>query len=158
MTLQVTRSSPTTLTLTRYFAAPPQRVWDAHMQPALIRQWLKGDGDDTEMPICENDPCVGGTLHFVWREPDGSGFTIRGVYEVVDAPHRTVHVETMYLPDPMPENRFETQFEAEGTGTRLTLVMSLPDEASATALMGSGMSDGMEGCYKLLESLDFATA
>jgi uncharacterized protein YndB with AHSA1/START domain len=157
MTLQITRTSPTTLTLTRYFAAPPQRVWDAHMQPALIRLWLKGDGA-TEMPICENDPRVGGKLHFVWQEPDGSGFTVQGVYEVVEAPHRTVHVETMFLPDPMPENRIETLFEPEGTGTRLTLIMSLPDEAAATALFASGMSDGMEGCYKLLESLHLATA
>ena len=157
MTLQITRTSATTLTLTRRFAAPPARVWAAHMEPALIRQWLKGDGG-TQMPVCENDPRVGGNLHFVWQEPDGSGFTIRGVYEVVDAPHRTVHVETMFLPDPMPENRIETRFEPEGTGTRLTLIMSLPDEAAATALMASGMRDGMEGCYTLLDRLEFAAA
>ena len=41
MPLNVERTSPTTLKVTRRFAAPPQAVWDAHMDPALIRQWLQ---------------------------------------------------------------------------------------------------------------------
>jgi uncharacterized protein YndB with AHSA1/START domain len=157
MTLQITRTSPTTLTITRHFAAPPARVWAAHMDPALIRQWLCGDGG-TSMPVCENDPRVGGRMHFEWREPDGSGFSVRGVYELVDAPHRTIHVETMYLPDPMPENRIETRFDPDGAGTKLVLTMTLPDAEAASGLQASGMSDGMEGCYKRLETLDSIAA
>ena len=33
MTLDVTRTSPTTLLCSRYFAAAPARVWAAHMEP-----------------------------------------------------------------------------------------------------------------------------
>jgi uncharacterized protein YndB with AHSA1/START domain len=152
MPLALNRTSPTTLVITRRFTAPPVAVWDAHMKPALIRQWLCGDGGTT-MPVCENDPRVGGRMHFEWREPDGSGFYLTGVYEVVEAPHRTVHVETMYLPEPMPENRIETRFDPEGTGTLLTLTMTLPDAASMDGLIASGMSGGMEGCYARLDGM-----
>lgn len=42
MTLKVERSGPTTLTCTRYFAAPPARVYAAHVDPAILRTWLLG--------------------------------------------------------------------------------------------------------------------
>jgi hypothetical protein len=48
----------------------------------------------------------------------------------------------------------ETRFIADGAGTKLVLTMTLPDEAAASSLMASGMSDGMEGCYKKLEKLE----
>ena len=152
MTLQVTRPDATTLVVTRFFAASPARVWAAHMEPALIRQWMIGEGGTT-MPVCENDPRVGGQLNFEWREPDGSGFSVRGTYELVEPHRRTIHVETMFLPDPMPQNRIETRFDAEKSGTRLTLTMTLPDAASADALSTSGIADGMAGCYAILEGL-----
>jgi uncharacterized protein YndB with AHSA1/START domain len=150
MPLTLTRTSPTTLVLTRHFAAPPQAVWDAHMKPDLIRQWLCGEGGTT-MPVCENDPTVGGRIHYEWREPDGSGFSLTGIYEVIEAPHRSVHVEVMHLPDPTPENRIETRFDPEGTGTRLTMTMTLPDAASMDGMIASGMSEGLEGCYRQLD-------
>jgi uncharacterized protein YndB with AHSA1/START domain len=152
MPLSLQRTSPTTLVLTRRFSAPPNAVWDAHMKPELIREWLCGDGG-TAMPVCENDPRVGGHIRYEWREPDDSGFYLTGVYEVVDAPHRTVHVETMYLPDPMPENRIETRFEPDGTGTLLTMTMTLPDAAAMDAMVASGMGGGMEGCYARLDRM-----
>ena len=152
MTLHLERTSPTTLVLTRHFTAPPASVWAAHMQPELIRQWLNGDGGTT-MPVCENDPRVGGAIHYEWREPDGSGFSLTGIYEVVAPPHRSVHIETMYLPDPTPPNRVETQFIADGSGTKLVMTMTLPDAQAMDAMIASGMSDGLEGCYKRLDDL-----
>lgn len=152
MALSITRTSLTTLVITRSFAAPPQAVYDAHTKPELIRQWLCGEGGTT-LPVCENDPRVGGRIFYEWREPDGSGFTLEGVYEVVEAPHRTVHTEVMYLPDPMPENRIETRFEPEGSGTRMVMTMTLPTAADADALIASGMSEGLEGCYRVLDGL-----
>ena len=152
MPLSLQRTSPTQLVITRRFAAPPAAVWDAHMQPELIRQWLCGDGGTT-MPVCENDPRVGGLIHYEWREPDGSGFYLTGVFELVDAPHRSIHRETMYLPDPLPEAQIETRFDPDGAGTLLTMTITLPDAASMDGMISSGMSGGMEGCYGMLDKI-----
>lgn len=157
MPLTVERTSPTTLTITRHFAASPERVWAAHMEPELIRRWLKGE-DGTTMPVCENDPRVGGAIRYEWRETDGSGFSLTGTYEVVEPPSgdragRSVHTEVMHLPDPTPPNRVETRFEPDGTGTRLVMTMSLKSPESVDAMIASGMTDGMEGCYRMLDGM-----
>lgn len=152
MTLTVERTSATTLVLTRRFKAPPQRVWDAHTKPDLVRRWLAGE-DGTTMPVCEIDPREGGRIHYEWREPDGSGFSMTGTFVTVEAPHRTVHLEVMHLPDPTPENRVETRFDPDGDGTLLTMTMTLPDADSMDAMVASGMSDGLEGCYRQLDAL-----
>lgn len=162
MPLEVQRPSPTTLVVTRRFAAPPERVWAAHMEPALIRRWLVGEGGTT-MPVCENDPRVGGAINYEWREPDGSGFRLKGTYEVVEPPSagrggRSVHVETMFLPDPTPPNRVETRFEPDNDGTLMTMTMTLPDAASVEAMLATGMTDGLEGCYRMLDGLGQAAA
>ena len=158
MPLAIKRTSPTTLCLARRLKAPPQAVWDAHMDPALIRRWMGGDGGTT-MPVCENDPREGGALRFGWREPDGSGFTLTGTYEAVEAPRagqggRVVHTEVMHMPDPTPANRIETRFDPDCTGgTLLSLTMTLPDAASMDGLLASGMTDGMESCYVMLDDI-----
>ena len=44
---------------------------------------------------------------------------------------RIVHVERMHLPDPTPDNHVETQFEPDGSGTLMTMRMTLPDADDA---------------------------
>lgn len=158
MTLQTSRPTPTTLIVTRRFAAPPARVWAAHMEPALIQQWLTGP-DGWIMPVCENDPRPGGKIRYEWQDPvSGHAFSLTGVYELVEAPHRSIHVEQMHLPDPTPENRVETRFDADGTGTQMTMTMTVADAATMEAMIASGMTDGMETSYERLENRVFATA
>ncbi len=66
---------------------------------------------------------------------------------------RIVHVERMHLPDPTPDNHVETRFDAEGTGTLMTLRMSLPDAQTRTAMLQTGMEHGMEASYQRLEAM-----
>jgi uncharacterized protein YndB with AHSA1/START domain len=144
MTLQVTRTSPTVLTVTRRFTAPPARVWAAHMEPALIQQWLLGP-DGWTMPTCINDPYPGGRIHYAWHNPaDGSGFSVTGIYELVEAPHRSIHVEVMHMPDPTPENRVETRFDPDGTGTLFIMTMSVAQAATMDEMVTSGVTQGIE--------------
>jgi uncharacterized protein YndB with AHSA1/START domain len=67
---------------------------------------------------------------------------------------RIVHVERMHLPDPTPDNRIETLFEADGAGTAMTMRMTLPDGATRARMLSSGMERGMEASYRRLEQLD----
>jgi hypothetical protein len=64
-----------------------------------------------------------------------------------------VHVERMHLPDPTPDNHVETRFAPDGTGTLLTMRMTLPDAQTREAMLASGMEHGMEASYARLETI-----
>ena len=153
MTLTVERATPTTIVLRRRFAAPPARVYQAHIEHNLVRRWMCGEGG-TILSVCDIDARVGGAITYRWSWPDGSGFSLTGTFKVLEPPHRIVHVEVMHLPDPTPENLIETRFDDDGqVGTQMTMTMTLPDAQTAADLAGSGMADGMTGCYLLLDTL-----
>jgi uncharacterized protein YndB with AHSA1/START domain len=153
MTLQVERTSPTTLVCTRFFAAPPSKVYAAHTEPAIIRRWLLGP-DGWSMPVCEHEARVGGKVRYQWKnDVTGDSFSLTAHYELVEAPHRLIHVEVMHIPDPTPENRVETRFDAEGKGTRMTMTMNVDDAATMDAMIATGMTDGMEKSYARLEAM-----
>lgn len=160
MPLQADRTSPTTLTVTRRFAADPGRVFAAHTDPALLSRWLTGY-DGWSMPVCESDPRPGGVIRYAWANAadPAQSFSLSGLYREVEPPRdgrmgRTVHVERMHMPDPTPESLVTTTFAPDGEGgTILTMVMSLDDEASMDAMLATGMTDGMEVTYARLDAL-----
>jgi hypothetical protein len=59
----------------------------------------------------------------------------------------------MYLPDPTPDNHVETKFVADGTGTLMTMRMTLPDAQTRAAMLSTGMELGMEASYQRLEGM-----
>jgi len=134
----------------RRFAASPQEVYDAHLDPELIPQWMTGP-DAWTMPVCRNDGRVGGQLRYEWAGPEGQGFHLTGELLVLEPGRRIVHVERMFLPDPTPDNRVETIFQADGGGTLMTMRMTLPDPETRRAMLASGMEHGMEAGYVRLE-------
>lgn len=134
----------------RYFNAPVEAVYRAHMDPELLRQWLLGP-DGWHMTECINEAKVGGKLRYAWADEQGASFSLTGEVLELDAPHRVVHVERMHLPDPTPDNHIVTTFEAHGQGTRLTLRMTLPDKDTRAAMLATGMDQGMEASYHRLE-------
>ena len=137
--------------ITRRFAAPPQLVYRAHTEPALIQRWLLGP-DGWTMPVCINDARPGGKFRYEWVNGKGHGFYVTGEYMELVAPSKIVHVERMHLPDPTPDNHIETRFEADGAGTLMTMRMTLPDEKTRTAMLSTGMEHGMEASYLRLDA------
>jgi len=59
----------------------------------------------------------------------------------------------MHLPDPTPGNHVETRFDPDGTGTRMTMRVTLPDAKTRAAMLATGMERGMEASYVRLESM-----
>ncbi|MBP1807127.1 SRPBCC domain-containing protein [Rubellimicrobium aerolatum] len=158
MSLTVERTSPTTLTITRRFKAPPERVFAAHVEPELIQRWCYGF-EGWRMPVCINDARPGGDLRWEWANDEGAGFHVTGTYEVVEPPRdgqpgRIVHVERMHLPDPTPDNHIETTFAPDGDGTLLTVVMRVDSPEAMEAMIATGMTDGMEVTYARIDSLE----
>lgn len=66
---------------------------------------------------------------------------------------KIVHVERMHLPDPTPDNYIETRFEPDGSGTFMTMRMTLPDSQTRAAMLATGMERGMEDSYIRLENM-----
>lgn len=136
----------------RRFAAPPEAVYRAHTDPKLIQQWMLGP-EGWSMPVCISDARPGGAMRYEWTDGKGGGFYLTGEYVELDPYSRIVHVERMHLPDPTPDNRVETRFEPDGSGTLMTMRMTLPDAETRAAMLATGMEHGMEASYVRLEGI-----
>jgi uncharacterized protein YndB with AHSA1/START domain len=136
----------------RRFAAPPEAVYRAHTEPALIQKWLLGP-DGWTMPVCINDARAGGKIRYEWTNGKGHGFYLTGEFVELTPFSRIVHVERMHMPDPCPDNHVVTTFEPDGRGTLMTMRMTLPDAQTRAAMLSTGMEHGMEASYIRLEMM-----
>ncbi len=138
--------------VTRRFAAPPEAVYRAHTEPKLIQKWMLGP-DGWTMPVCVCEARSGGKIRYEWADGKGGGFYLTGEFVELVPFSRIVHVERMHLPDPCPDNHVETRFEPDGSGTLMTMRMTLPDAQTRAAMLASGMEHGMEASYVRLEAM-----
>jgi uncharacterized protein YndB with AHSA1/START domain len=141
------------IVVTRRFAASPEAVFRAHTEPKLIQLWMLGP-DGWTMPVCVCDARPGGKIRYEWANEKGASFYITGAFIALEPFSRIVHVERMHLPDPTPDNHVETRFDANGTGTLMTMRMTLPDAATRAKMLATGMEHGMEASYVRLEALN----
>jgi uncharacterized protein YndB with AHSA1/START domain len=151
MSTQLTLDGDRVIRITRRFAASPALMFRANTEPALIRRWMVGP-DGWTMPICQSDSRPGGSFRFDWFDGKSTRFHATGEYIEV-TPERIVHIERMFLPDPTPDNHVETFFSPDGTGTRLTVTMTLASQKDRDAILASGMTEGLDDSYTRLESL-----
>ena len=138
--------------VTRRFAAPPEAVYRAHTDPKLIQQWLLGP-DGWTMPVCISEARPNGKIRYEWSNGKGGGFYLTGEYLELEPCRRVVHVERMHFPDPTPDNHVETAFDPDGTGTLMTMRMTLPDAETRKRMLATGMENGMEASYVRLERM-----
>jgi hypothetical protein len=69
---------------------------------------------------------------------------------------RIVHVGRMHLPDATPDNYVETTFTPDGSGTLMTLRMTLPNADVRATMLSTGMEHGMEASYARLDAISEA--
>jgi uncharacterized protein YndB with AHSA1/START domain len=142
----------THVVVTRRFAAPPEAVYRAHIEPALVQKWMLGP-DGWTMPVCINEAKPGGKIRYEWSNGKGGGFYLTGEFVELVPFSRIVHIERMHMPDATPDYQVETRFEPDGTGTLMTMRMTLPNADTRAAMLASGMEHGMEASYVRLEGM-----
>jgi uncharacterized protein YndB with AHSA1/START domain len=142
----------TLVIVTRRFAATPEAVYRAHIDPKLVQQWMLGPEGWT-MPVCINEARPGGKIRYEWKHPSKGGFYLTGEFVELKPYTKIVHVERMHLPDPTPDNHIETTFVPDGDGTLMTMRMTLPDTQTRAAMLATGMEKGMEDSYVRLEGM-----
>jgi len=138
--------------ITRAFAAPRHLLWRAHTDPELVRRWLLGP-DGWEMTVCENDLRVGGSYRNAWAPVGGTPgepFGFDGENLVIEPERRIVTAERM-TGSPFPANINDLAFDEEDGVTLMTLLITYPDIAQRDAVLGTGMTDGMEASYARME-------
>lgn len=150
-TLTLTTEGDHHIVVTRTFAAPPELVYRAHVDPVIVQQWMLGP-DGWTMPVCINEARPGGRIRYEWSNGKGRSFYLTGEFVELVPFSKIVHIERMHLPDPTPDNHIETRFEPDGTGTLMTMRMTLPSAEVRAAVLASGMDRGMEASYVRLES------
>jgi len=138
--------------VTRHFNASPEAVYRAHTEPELIQKWLLGPEGWT-MPVCINEARPGGRFRYEWSNGKGGHFYITGELVELEPNRKIVHIERMHLPDATADNHVETRFDADGSGTLMTMRMTLPDAETRKQMLSTGMEHGMEASYARLDSM-----
>ena len=137
------------ITITHTYAAAPERVFDAWLDPAIARFFLFATPTG-EMIRCEVDARVGGAGTFVDRRPDMGDVLHTGQYLEIDRPRRLAFTfgVPQFNPD-MTTVELDLAPTADG-GCRLTLTQRDVPAAWAEGSRG--------GWTKILASLDGAVA
>jgi uncharacterized protein YndB with AHSA1/START domain len=150
--------SDTEVMVTRSFDAPARLVWRAYVEAELFRRWC-GAQPGWTMPVCEMEMRVGGTYRWRWRNDENAQeFGFFG--EVLEcAPHaRLVHTQHFDAGDlgvaMGGEPSIVTVMFHETDGiTRVTTTIKYASKADRDEAFATGMTDGMEMNYTLLDGV-----
>lgn len=137
----------------REFGAPRALVFEAHTKPDLVKRWLLGP-PGWSMPVCEIDLTVGGKLRYVWKnDADGTSFGMSGVYKEIVIPERVVHTEFFSDNWTGGEALITTVFTEKAGRTTVTITMLFASKEARDGAVATGMTDGMESSYRMLEDV-----
>ena len=155
---QVTMPSDREVKVERSFKAPKALVYRAYTEPPLLTRWLLGP-PGWSMPVCEMDVRVGGQYRWRWRsDENGQEFGFTGTFREVQPASRLVHTEA-YDPGsvgggfPGREALVTVTFAEDAGVTTVTTLIDFGSKEARDAAVGTGMTDGMEQSYQLLDRL-----
>ena len=154
---QVTMPSDREVQVTRSFNAPRALVYRTYTEPKLVQRWLLGPPGWT-MPVCEMDVRVGGKYRWRWRSNDGKQeFGFHGEYKEVSAPSKLVNSEFYdagNVGGDMGKGALITVEFIENKGvTTMVSTMDFGTKEARDAAVATGMTDGMEQSYQLLDKV-----
>ena len=152
----VTLPSDTEILIEREFDAPKHLVYKAYTTPELISQWWTSKRGT--MRVCEVDLRVGGKWRYVMDAEGGFEVGFHGEFLEIVPNERLVTTE-VFEGAPVPEGEEEhatintlTLTETDGR-TTLTLLTDAKTKEVRDIIIESGMEDGMQDGFDLLEEI-----
>ena len=134
----------------REFDAPPEKVFRAHTDPELVKQWLGPRG--YEMKIDHFDCRTGGSYRYIHLS-DGEEYGFHGTFHEVRPNERIVQTFTY---DGMPDGVALEKMVLEDLGdgrTRLVGTSLVDSFEDRDAFLASGMESGVRDSYERLDEL-----
>jgi len=138
----------------REFDAPREKVFEAHANPDLIKQWL--GPRNREMKIDHYDSRSGGSYRYRICNADGKEIAaFNGAIHELTAPERIIQTfEYEGLPERGHVTLDTTTFEAlPGNRTKVTIHSVCRFVSDRDAMMQSGMESGVNDGYEKLDEL-----
>jgi len=144
-------STPFVLVVTRSFAAAPERVFDAWLDPAQARRFLFATSGGT-IVRCDIDPRVGGAFTIVDRR-GGEDAVHRGRFAEIDRPQRLVFLFSAAPDGDENWTRVTVEIARDPGGCTLTLTHEMdPQWAAYEAQTRRGWSTILESLDRILEN------
>jgi uncharacterized protein YndB with AHSA1/START domain len=134
------------LSVTHRYAASPERVFDAWLDPKIAPRFLFATPKG-EMIVCEIDARVGGRFDLTERRPDMGEVKHVGEYVEIDRPRRLAFTFAVPQFDPT-FTRVEIDIRKVGEGCELTL--------THTGVGEDWLAGTIDGWTKILGSLEGA--
>jgi len=136
--------------ITREFAAPPELLFRAHTDPALLSQWLGPKGLD--LTVDRLEPRHGGRWAYTQTDARGERFTFHGIYHGTPTPERIVQT---YEFDRQPGVVYlnTITFEARGDRTVLRQNTVFPSVEDRDVYVRGGMDRGVHASMANLDAL-----
>jgi uncharacterized protein YndB with AHSA1/START domain len=155
------------LTLSRWFDVPRERVWNAWTDPEQIAAWWGPHGYTNPTAVAEAR--AGGRLRIVMRSPDGIDYPVVGEFVEVDPPSRLVFTDRAdeapaewratldsyrtATPAGAPLRMVVTvSFEERDGGTQLTVATEFTSDDDRDAVMRMGAVSGWSESLEKLET------
>jgi uncharacterized protein YndB with AHSA1/START domain len=139
-----------TIQITREFDAPRSKVFRAHTDPDLVRQWLGPRG--LEMTVDRWDCRTGGEYRYI-HSRDGEEYAFHGSFHEVRPEQLIVQTFTYEgMPDSVALEKLV--LEDLGNGRTRLVATSLGDSFEARdAMVASGMEHGIVEGYERLDEV-----
>lgn len=141
----------TTVQIRRIVDAPRAIVFDAWTNPKHVPNWLTGY-PGWSMTVCDLASRPGQPWTMTWRKgDDGTEMTLSGVCREFTPPVRVAQTEK-WGPE-WPETLNVVEFAEQDGRTTITLTVNYASKANRDAALATGMKDGMDYSFKLLDQL-----
>ena len=155
---QVTTSRKATVTLpaddqiliTREFDAPRHLVYKAYTTPELVKRWWSAKRG--EVTLAEIDLRVGGAWRYVMIADGGVEVAFHGEFREIVPNERLVSTEVYEGMAGAEAVDTLTLSESEGR-TTMSILVQLASKEHRDAYIESGMEDGLQDAFDLLEQV-----
>jgi uncharacterized protein YndB with AHSA1/START domain len=114
--------SPPGVEIRRVLAAPPEKVFAAFADRALVARWLR-PSPDVKLTVLAFDFRRGGAYRFAYDVSDGQRMVVGGIFSAIEAPWRIVFSWLIEPPDEHSgiESEVTVQLVPRGPSTELTI-------------------------------------
>jgi uncharacterized protein YndB with AHSA1/START domain len=157
-TAVVTLPTDTQIRIVREFDAPARLVFEAYTTPELVKRWWHARRGTAT--IADIDLRPGGTWRWVMVTHDGTEVAFHGEYREIEAGKRLVYTEIFEMPGLTDDDAAVNTltFDERDGRTTLTSITETQSRELRDAIIATGMEDGMQDAYDLLEEVAISLA